>query len=153
MKQVLFLFLLVFVFTSHADNSLNISQAWVQEGPPNARVLAGFMDIENMTPQDISIESASSDSFKHIEFHQTINENGMARMRQQKQLLIKSGSTLKLEYGGYHLMLIKPTSKLKAGDKITIQFILSNKQIKSIELMVKKPTTVQEGHEHHHHHH
>jgi len=151
MKQILFLFLLFSGFNSYADNSLTISQAWVQEGPPNARVLAGFMNIENTTPHDISIESASSDSFKHIEFHQTINENGMARMQQHKQLLIKNGASLKLEQGGYHLMLIKPNNKLKAGDNITIQFMLSNKKTKSINLLVKKPTTPQQGHEHHHH--
>jgi len=152
MKQIFFIFLILSGYNSLAgsDPSLQITNAWIQEGPPNARVLAGFMDINNHTTQGIIIESATSDSFKRIEFHQTINENGMARMRKQDKLMIKSGASLKLKHGGYHLMLIQPKKHLKEGDKIDILFKLSTSTTQLISLTVKKPTDSQQGHQHHH---
>lgn len=150
MKQVLFLFLLLAGFQGHASNSLSFTQAWVQEGPPGSRVLAGFMNITNASKLDIIIESASSDNFKRIEFHQSINKNGMARMQQHKQLLIKPGATLKLEHGSFHLMLIKPEARLKAGDRVNILFRLSNQTTQSVNLTVKKQMNTQQNHELHH---
>jgi len=152
MKYFLFIYLMFSSLTTFADADLDINQGWIQEGPPNARVLAGFMVMTNPTSTDIIIKSATSDSFKRIEFHRTLHENGMARMRQQPQLTIKAGGSLTLEHGGYHLMMFQPASRLKAGDQVKIHFQLSNNKKQSVTVPVKTPQGDQQGHAHHHHH-
>lgn len=131
--------------------AISFTQAWVQEGPPNARVLAGFMQINNNSKQDINILSATSKTFKKVEFHRTVQDKGMARMQQQDQLTIPASGQLRLEHGSYHLMLIEPAKKLKAGDTITIEFTLQDNKKQSVTLDVRLPEQGQ-GHSHHHHH-
>ncbi len=135
----------------HAGQSdLDIKDAWIQEGPPNARVLAGFMQITNNGDKTVSITSADSSLFKSIEFHRTIHADGMARMEKQQQLTIQPGATLKLEHGSYHLMLIQPHQPLKRGDSVDLNLRLSSDIILPVKLPVRQPG--REQHQHHHHH-
>ncbi len=138
-------------FAMSAQPELLIDQAWVQEGPPNARVLAGFMHIKNNSKQTITIISAHSEQFKKIEFHRTVHADGMARMEKQENLTIKPGEVLKLEHGGFHLMLITPVNKLKAGDKVELSMTLSSKTVLPLTLQVRTPEGDQSQHHHHHH--
>ena len=129
--------------------ALTISQAWIQEGPPNARVLAGFMQISNNSAKAINITSATSDAFNKIEFHRTVEDQGMARMQRQQHLTIPAGGQLTLEHGGYHLMLIQPSRKLKTGDAVNIEFTVPTIGKVSARLEVRQPDQGQ-VHEHHH---
>ena len=99
---------------------LDIKDAWIQEGPPNARVLAGFMHITNISDDIVTITEAHSDAFKHIEFHRSLIENGMARMQYQPHLHIRPHHKLEMKAGGYHLMMMQTTRALKAGDKVQL---------------------------------
>jgi len=137
-------------FAMSAQPGLLIDQAWVQEGPPNARVLAGFMHIKNNSDQIISIVSAQSKQFKKIEFHRTVHADGMARMVKQENLTIKPGEILKLEHGGFHLMLITPVNTLKAGDKVDMSLTLSSQSVIPLSLEVRTPDQDQMQHHHHH---
>ena len=138
------------VFAGQPD--LSIKDAWIQEGPPNARVLAGFMQITNNGDKTGNITSADSDLFKSIEFHRTVHVDGMARMEKQQQLTIEPGATLKLEHGGYHLMLMQPARSLTSGDTVDLILKLSSDMRMPIKLPVRQPEQKQE-HMHHHHHH
>jgi copper(I)-binding protein len=129
--------------------AITISQAWVQEGPPNARVLAGFMQINNNSTKTVTITAATSDVFNSIEFHRTVEDKGMARMQKQQHLTIPAGGRLKLEHGGYHLMLMQPSKRLKTGDIVNIEFTIPTLDKVSVKLEVRQPD---QGHEHHHHH-
>jgi copper(I)-binding protein len=131
---------------------LNIKDAWIQEGPPNARVLAGFMQITNIGDKTVNIIAADSDLFESIEFHRTIHIDGMARMEKQQQLTIEPGATLKLEHGGYHLMLIQPARRLSSGETVDLTLKLSSDMRIPIKLPVRQPEQEQD-HMHHHHHH
>ncbi len=122
-----------------AEFELTFNKGWVQEGPPNARVLAGFMQITNISKKTISITAADSDLFESIEFHRTVHADGMARMLEQPELTIKPGATLTLEHGSYHLMLINPHSPLKSGDSVELNLSLSTGACISIMLPVRQP--------------
>lgn len=123
MTRIIFLLTLVLGSTVHAAApGLQIKNAWIQEGPPNARVLAGFMQITNPSNKTISITGASSDAFKRIEFHRSSIKSGMASMQHQPHLNIAHGKMLELKSGGYHLMMMQATRKLRAGDKVQVLF-------------------------------
>jgi copper(I)-binding protein len=133
------------------QSGLSIKEAWIQEGPPNARVLAGFMQITNNGDKAVSITSADSDLFKSIEFHRTVHAEGMARMVKQQQLTIEPGATLTLEHGGYHLMLMQPARRLKRGDTVDLKLRLSSDMIMPLKMPVRQGGQDQQQHDHHHH--
>jgi copper(I)-binding protein len=122
--------------------SFSTEGAWVREAPPNASALAGYVTITNNTKQDRILTSAKSEQFNAVEIHRTIVENGVAKMRRQKDLPIPTGGSLVLEPGSYHLMLMTPKAGFKANDLVTVTLDLkSGDDIKQLAIIlpVKKP--------------
>jgi len=103
-----------------AESKINISHAWVQEAPPSAEVLAGYMDLQNQSPQAQVLLGAHSADFKSVMLHQTVTKGGMTHMNHSPQIEIKAGSTLQFSPGGYHLMLMNPKKPLHQGDQVQI---------------------------------
>ena len=133
---------------AHADGGIVVKDAWVREAPPSAPVLAAYMTIENHTDKDKVLTGVTSSVFKKIEMHKTVNKDGMASMEQQNELPIAAESAVKLEPGGFHLMLFNPAKTLKAGDDISFTLKFANGSTSIVNATVKKAMG---GSEHHHH--
>jgi copper(I)-binding protein len=59
-----------------------------------------------------------------IEVHEMTMTDGVMKMRELGSgLEIKPGATVKLEPGGYHLMLLNLAAPFKQGDKIKAQLV------------------------------
>jgi len=143
-SQLLNLWLLILLLSStnaSAADTLKIIKAWIPEAPPAASVMAGYMEIQNNGHKNIDIISISSDAFASIEMHRSVESDGFAKMQPQKKLSIPANENLILQSGSYHLMLIKPVKWLKHGDKVTLNFKLSNNTTQSLEIFVKKNKT------------
>lgn len=125
-------------FNLYASQSLQIKQAWIPEAPPGARVMAGFMEIHNLSAQAIDIIAIDSPAFSRVEMHISIEADGMAKMQPQKKLSIAARGKLILKSGSYHLMLIKPVKRLTDGDKAQLNFTLSSGKKISLNVAVKK---------------
>jgi len=118
--------------TACTSPELSVNHAWVREAPPGSRVQAGFMELHNNSKQEIKITAVNSPAFASIEMHRMFTQDGMMRMQQQDALIIPANGMLKLEPGGYHLMLFNPVSHLKTGD--TVGFTLTTAAGKRIEV-------------------
>lgn len=119
-----------------------INNAWIQEGPPSQRITAAFMVIENQNTTEISLLSASVDVAPVVELHKMELEDGMMRMRRVDSIDIPSGGTVELKPGSYHLMVIGVTRELKEGDKVKVTLRFSNNIQKSLNVPVKKRSSV-----------
>jgi periplasmic copper chaperone A len=145
-----FFFLAIFTGkTAQAEPALIFENVWIAEAPPVSKVLAGYMNIKNTGDKDQTIISAQSDDFESVEFHRTIEKNGMASMQHQATLLIPAGSHLMFKPGDYHIMLFKPVRKLRAGDKSGFRFQLENGHSINAIAIVKK-ASVENTHQQHH---
>ncbi len=122
----------------YADQTLSIENAWIPEAPPGTSVMAGYMTIKNNSNKSIDIISISSPSFKAVEMHLSKEVDGIAKMLPQKKLTIPASQQLILKSGSYHLMLIKPVSRLTDGQSATLNFSLSNKKTLDIKIPVKR---------------
>ena len=120
------------------DATLLIENAWVAEAPPVSRVMVAYMTINNSGADSIEIVHAESELYSSIEFHETIHEDGMARMVRHGSLIIPANGTLELKQGGPHMMLFNPTKPLKAGDTISIKLMTKDNITKTISVPVKK---------------
>jgi hypothetical protein len=132
---------------AHSEGGIVVKDAWVREAPPNAKVVAAYMTIENHTGEEKVLISVTSSAFGKIEIHKTVNKDGMASMEQQKELSIAAEGNVKLEPGGLHLMLFNPGAAVKAGDTITLSLKFANGSTSMASAIVKKAAG---GSEHHH---
>ena len=138
MKLLLLTLTLLLSFNSYAANNLNITNARVPEAPPGASVMAGYMQINNTSNKQIDIIDINSPSFKSVEMHLSKEVDGFAKMLPQKKLRIPANGKLILKPGSYHLMLIQPSKWLKQGDKVKLNFMLSNKEKLALEVEIQK---------------
>ena len=131
-----FAFLAGCSFDEQAD--IEFIDAWVREAPPNATAMAGYVTIVNHTNQDKTLISANSSDFKVVEFHRSVEKNGVYRMVRHKQLVIPANGELELKPGDYHLMLITPNKALKEGDVVDVNIVLANDVTITHSMPVKK---------------
>jgi len=135
-----------------ANNHVMISDAWIADAPPVAKIRAGYLKLHNMGTHTISIKDFSSPAFARIELHKTVIEDGMVKMQEVKQLSVKPGEQIEFKPGGYHLMLFTPRQKLQQGDKINLTIRLKDGMTSSFTATVqKRGDSMQHDHEHHHH--
>jgi copper(I)-binding protein len=123
MKRLLLLSALLFLNQAiYAGSKIEITDAWVREAPPGARMLAAFMVIQNTGDQDAVLSGVDSPAFNHVMLHRSITVDGIARMQHEDDIRIPAGGTVKLEPGSFHLMMPAPESRLQAGDQV--EFLL-----------------------------
>ncbi len=105
---------------------LRVTDAWIRAAPPGAMVLAGYMTVENSSPEDIKLTAAESPQFGMIELHRSVIEDDAARMRKQPYFLVPARGKLVLEPNGRHLMMMMPNVPLQSGDNVTVVLTLDN---------------------------
>ena len=145
-KANLFTFILFFfsflnsIYADEASdvNHLVIEDAWIAEAPPVSKVMVAYMRLKNTGTETIEIIHAESDLYSSIEFHETIHENGLARMIRHDTLSIPANNKLELKPGGPHIMLFNPTKRLTAGSTADIKLTTKNNKIITFTVPVKK---------------
>ena len=61
-----------------------------------------------------------SNAIDQIEIHSSFIEDGISTMRKIDNLRISENSEMKLEPGGYHLMLMSPKKDIKEGNLVEL---------------------------------
>lgn len=80
---------------------------------------AGYLRIDNRSGSDIRITRVSSPEYGSVEMHETVVEDGIARMRAIPVLEIANGEAAVFERGGRHLMLMQPVGEPRT---VTLNF-------------------------------
>lgn len=99
---------------------LKVESAWIREAPSTAKSLAGYAVLSNPAGKTLTVVSASSAAFAKVEMHETITENGIAKMRAIEKLEIPANGRVEFAPSGKHFMLIEPSSTLKSGDVVSV---------------------------------
>ena len=81
---------------------------------------AAYFALTNNTDDVISISRVVSPEFESVEIHESLVENGVARMRRIPELLIPANSTVTFERGGKHLMLRRPVG---TATQVSLNFL------------------------------
>lgn len=136
-KLLLTVGLIVITGLSFAKD-ISVDSPYVREVPPGQMTSASFLTLTNSTDKEISLIKVTSDVAKNIELHEHIHEDGMMSMRQVTKVLIPANGKITLKPGGFHIMLIGLTLKIKAGDIIDLGLEFDNKEKQTIKAEVKK---------------
>jgi copper(I)-binding protein len=138
--------------TSHAADTLQLSQAWVRATPPNAQVAGAFLSIENTASKTDRLLSASTETAERVEIHEMKMDGEMMQMRQLSNgLAIPAKQKTILKPGGIHLMLIAPKRPLAEGQKITISLLFEKAGKRQLEFNVLKQAPSGASSNKHHH--
>lgn len=105
---------------------LGVFDAWVRAAPPGASMLAGYATLKNTGDAPISILTVQSDAFRLTSLHETVVEDGVARMREMHRLQIPAGGEVQLAPGGKHLMFMHPRGEVGVGEPVGVTFLLAD---------------------------
>ena len=104
LAAVLFALLLVGCEPDSDQPVLRVDNAWIRTPVADRTVTAGYCDITNTGSAPVAITGFSGEGLR-VEIHETIDEDGMMRMRPVPSLHLGPGETVSLAPGGKHLML------------------------------------------------
>ena len=90
--------------------------------------MAGYFDIHNNSTETITIVDSKSELFDMTMIHNTVIEDGIAKMVHMDGLSIPAKSTVRLKPLGTHLMLMRPNKALKVGERVSVTLIDDNNQ-------------------------
>jgi copper(I)-binding protein len=96
---------------------------------PGMQMSAGYFVITNNTDKTTPITKVSSPQFEAVEIHETTIADGVSRMRELEALLVPAQSSVVLERGGKHLMLMRPRD---LQDSVALQFYSDDLPILSV---------------------
>ncbi len=111
LNGLLLLFLAACV--SESGPPLVASDVVVTEPLPGRMMSAAYLSLTNNSRDAIRINRVTSPDYGAVELHESSLENGVAKMRPIDSLVIAPGSTVTLQRGGLHLMLMR--KKTDAG--------------------------------------
>jgi len=111
---------------ARAAGKLGVMDAWIRAAPPDAEMMAGYATLKNTGDVRISILTVQSDTFRMASLHETLNDNGVSRMRELHRIELAPGASVTLKPGGKHLMLMQPRQEVHAGDKVEMLFLLED---------------------------
>ncbi|MCX8085826.1 MAG: copper chaperone PCu(A)C [Rhodocyclaceae bacterium] len=133
-------------FAAAGAESISVVEPYVRLTPPGSRATAAYMVVKNGSEANLAIVKADSPAAKLVELHTHLNDGGVMRMRQVKEIPLPAKGEAVLAPGGYHVMLIDLKAPLKEGEKIPISLGFSDGSTKTFEAPVKKPQAQMHAH-------
>ncbi len=86
-----------------AGADLAVREAWVRAALPGRAVTAAYCELTNHGAESVTVVGFTGAG--RVEMHQTVDDDGMARMRPLPRIVVAPGETVALAPGGRHLML------------------------------------------------
>ena len=122
-----------------AATAPTISDAWVRPAMGPDRPAAGYMVITNTSSQADALLSVSTPGASSVEIHETATDaSGMMGMHPIPRLEVPAGGTVKLEPGGYHLMIMGLTRPLEVGQKVELELVFERAGTVVVEADVRQ---------------
>jgi periplasmic copper chaperone A len=120
-----------------AAEQVAVSNAWARATAPGQEVGAAYMDIKSA--MDTTLTKVESPAADVVEFHMMSMKNGVMEMRMLETMPLPAGKIVKLEPGGFHLMLIDLKKPLKAGEEVAFTLYLKDAKGGTRQLKVAAP--------------
>ncbi|WP_062380935.1 copper chaperone PCu(A)C [Demequina pelophila] len=125
-----------------SSEPLAIADAWVKTA--ESGMTAAFGTLTNSTDADITVTGASTPAAPMVELHDVIDGT---MMEVDGGFTVPANGTLTLEPGALHLMLMKMTEPIIAGDDVAITLELSTGDTLEFEALAKDFDGAEEDYE------
>jgi len=135
-----------------APGELAVRDAYVVPSPSGTGPAGGFLVIANGSDRERSLVGASTPACARVELHRSWLDGGVARMAAVDAMALPAGGELRLEPGGYHLMLFGPCT-LHEGERVTLRLELDGGEAREVAAEVRpaggEAAGAHDPHEHH----
>jgi copper(I)-binding protein len=101
---------------------------------PGTPVSAAYLELSNPGTAPQTITAVTSPQYARVEIHETVIEDGVARMRKLPELVIAPHESVRFEPGGKHLMLME---RLPGDGRITLEFWTQDALLLSVDADVE----------------
>ena len=135
MRSVLFLLAVLLAACGAPEPPLVVSELEITKPIPGMRMSAGFLVVTNNTDEETRITHITSSQFEAVEIHETTVTDGISRMRELDALVVPGRTSVVLERGGKHLMLMRPQD---LQDSVTLQFFSGDLPVLSVDYSFSK---------------
>lgn len=125
-----------------------VDGAWARPTVQGQAVGGAYLRITGGTTSDRLLGASARTVAKTVELHTMQMDGSVMRMRQVDAIAVPAGAVVKLEPGGFHLMLVGLAQPLKPGDSfpLTLQF----EKAGALEVAMKVNAAAQEAPAHDH---
>jgi copper(I)-binding protein len=142
MKRILSIALFALALPAYAAglaDQVSVADPYVRMAPPGTKTTGAFMLLKNTGDKEAKLITAASSAASVTELHNHINDGGVMRMRQVKEIAVPAKGEVALKPGSYHVMLIDMKAPLKEGDHVVITLGFADGSSKEVHATVKKP--------------
>lgn len=115
-------------------------KAVVNLSPVEGNPSVGYMELHGGR-QEVDLLGVTSDDAVRLEMHETVEEDGVARMQPLKKINVPPGATVKMEPGGKHVMLWGISESAIRKGLLPLVLIYSNDDRILVQAVIKKPTS------------
>lgn len=98
--------------------AIEIMSPWSRATPKGSQVAVGYMTIKNNGTTPDRLIGGSIDVAANFELHSMVMENGIAKMRELKNVEIRPGQTIEFKPGGSHVMFVDLKHPLSNGEHV-----------------------------------
>lgn len=122
---------------------LTFTDMWTKA--TDTEMTGSFGTITNGSDEDIHVVSVATDAGEMSQLHETVMKDGSMVMQEMADgFVVPAGESYILEPGGNHLMFMKLTEELVAGDVITVTIETEGGESFDFESDVRSYTGAQE---------
>ena len=126
--------------------AIKIVQPWMRQTPAAAKVAGGFMTLVNTGTTADRLIGGTIVNAARFEVHEMSVTGGVMRMRHlQAGLEIKSGETVVLKPGSYHVMFMDLTAAPQAGQRLNGTLVFEKAGTVKVEYKVEPATASTSG--------
>lgn len=134
----------------YSAGDLSIDHPMSFETSATAKVGGGYMTITNTGDTADALIGVKAD-FPRVMIHQTVEEDGIAKMNHVDRIDLPAGETVKLTPGGFHVMFMGLESPLIDGETFPATLIFETAGEVDVTFNIEARTTEAGDHSGHDH--
>ncbi|RYG60144.1 MAG: copper chaperone PCu(A)C [Alphaproteobacteria bacterium] len=98
--------------------SLVINHPWTRATPAGSEIAVGYLSVVNKGETPDWLVDAEVDGVGHVMIHETVEDEGIAKMEHVDKVMVAPGETVDFRPGGLHLMWMDMKKPLKEGQGV-----------------------------------
>lgn len=138
--------LTLFSATAHAGDMMVMNATVLPPLVKTNNVGALFMMVMNHGSTEDRLVGITTPVAETVEIHESLEENGVAKMRPVEAIVVPAGGMAKLKPGGFHAMLMGIKEPLAKGAKLPITLKFEKAGEVAAEAIVGDLASVHSGH-------
>jgi periplasmic copper chaperone A len=119
--------LLMLAACASSSGQVTVSDAWVRATAGPDQPTAAYLTITNESGQGDTLIAASSPTARTVAVHKTtLDPSGMSGMASMSRLDVPAGSTIRLQPGIAHLMVMGLSRPLAVGQTLEVDLVFEH---------------------------